>query len=86
MVKYRRNFSEEKLDLRMSFTNKIYLRTWIQLTYGCKQGRRHFIYGRPEEEKMTSDTSWNCSCLILSHHSYSNFLREHYWTASSAIP
>lgn len=53
MVKYGRNFSEEELDFRMTFINKIHLRTWIQLTCGHNGGVGEcYISSKPEEERV----------------------------------
>lgn len=53
MVKYGRNFSEEELDFRMTFINKIHLRTWIQLTCGHNGGGgERYISSKPEEERV----------------------------------
>lgn len=60
----------------MSFINEIYLRAWVQLTHGYKQGGWRYIYGKSEGGRMASDASCKCSSFLPSHHACSPFLQR----------
>lgn len=70
----------------MSFINEIYLRTWVQLTRGYKQGGWRYIYGKPEGAGWLLMPLEKGALLFLLIMLVLIFSRENYWTANHAIP